>query len=378
MKNYYQILGVSETASDEEIRSAYRRLLQESLMDKERFDSVKQAFEALRTPDRRSAYDQSLLRANQDETPSAARKTGTARLSAMSEPEKTTAVSALPCPVCGHRNAAGEDYCSECGFLLSSTAQTSTPLQETSNVSRRPHLAGEQGEIFPLRAGVNTVGREHGDIVLPDKTVSRHHAHIVYDEDRGLYSVEDTDSTNGTSVNGQRLLPRVPHPVLPGDDVQFGSVPLKLVAFEKTAVMAVTDVPEENDDPHTEVVAELQLVRGTGPEEIPIVSGNNTIGRMPDNRICIRNDRYISGHHASIEAEQGVFRLIDVGSTNGTFLNGLRLTTNEAIAISEGDEITLGGTVYVFHQNIAGQVSAPAKNVSAPSDGDEPQDGEER
>jgi len=92
MKNYYQILGVSETASDDEIRSAYRRLLQESLMDKERFDAVKQAFEALRTPDRRAAYDQSLLRADREESPSPGRKTGTARLNPSGlEPEKPAA-----------------------------------------------------------------------------------------------------------------------------------------------------------------------------------------------------------------------------------------------------------------------------------------------
>lgn len=352
MKNHYQTLGVSETASDEEIRSAYRRLLQESLMDKERFDAVKQAFEALRTPDRRAAYDQGLLRAPQSDGMDSARKTGTARLSRgdSGDVEKSAASNPIPCPVCGHRNAPGEAYCAECGFLLASTAPASTALLETNGVTRRPHLVDEQGRTFSLRAGVNTVGREHGDIVLNDKTVSRHHAHIVYDEDRGLYSIEDTDSTNGTSINGQRLLPRVPHPVLPGDDVQFGSVPLKLVAFEKTAVMPVTATPPADDEPHTQIVAQLYLVRGSGPEEIPIAAGVNTIGRMPDNRICIRNDRYISGHHATIEAETALFRLIDHGSTNGTFLNGLRLTTNEAITINDGDEITLGGTVYVFRQ----------------------------
>ena len=372
MKNHYQILGVSETASDEEIRSAYRRLLQESLMDKERFDSVKQAFESLRTPDRRAAYDQSLLRTEHDEAPTPGKKTGTARLSAIgAEPEKTVVASSLPCPVCGHRNAVGEDYCGECGFLLTSTIQPQPSLQETTNVSRRPHLSGDAGQVFSLKAGVNTVGREHGDIVLPDKTVSRHHAHIVYDEDRGLYSVEDTDSTNGTAVNGQRLLPRVPHPVLPGDDVQFGSVPLKLVAFEKTAVMNVSEAEVVDPDGGSSIVAELQLVRGTGPEVITIIAGTNSIGRMPDNRICIRNDRYISGHHATVEAEQNVFRLIDVGSTNGTYLNGLRLTTNEAIAISEGDEITLGGTVYVFRQAVGGEVPPPKAKSAEPTDEEE-------
>ncbi|HEY3331848.1 MAG TPA: FHA domain-containing protein [Capsulimonadaceae bacterium] len=351
MKNYYQTLGVAETASDDEIRSAYRRLLQESLMDKERFDAVKEAFEALRTPDKRADYDRSLEK-SPAESQDSARKTGTARLSRRTpEVERTSTISAIPCPVCGHRNIPGEAYCGECGFLLSTSSGEEMPgMQETSNVTRRPHLTDEQGKIYPLRAGVNTVGRESGDVILADKTVSRHHSHIVYDEDRGLYSVEDTDSTNGTAVNGQRLLPRVPHPVLPGDDLQFGSVPLRLVAYEKTAVLpAVESTIVVAEESPSAIVAHLRLVRGTGPDLVSLTTGSNTIGRMPDNKICIRNDRYISGHHASVEAEATVYRLVDLGSTNGTFLNGLRLTTNEAIAISNGDEVTLGGTVYVFH-----------------------------
>ena len=350
MKNYYQVLGVSDTASEDEIRSAYRRLLQESLMDKDRFDAIKEAFEALRTTERRADYDRSMQGAPRagNSASDSAERTGTARLvRRMQEMDRTQAFIAVACPVCGHRNASGESYCTECGFLLASRPEVGA-MSEVGDVSHHPHLTGENGKIYPLRTGVNTVGRETGDIVLPDKTVSRHHAQLVYDEDRGIYSVEDTDSTNGTHVNNQRLLPKIPHPVLPGDDIQFGSVPLKLVAYEKTAIlMDQTDHVEANAAP---VAGVLRLARGTGADEITLVLGDNTIGRMPDNTICIRNDRYISGHHSRIEADPRFFRLVDLGSTNGTFLNGLRLTTNEAIAISDGDEITLGGTVYTFHR----------------------------
>ena len=358
MKNHYQTLGVTETASDEEIRSAYRRLLQESLTDKDRFDAVKEAFEAVRTPEKRAEYDRYLAGKPVVDPAEIARRTGTARLARRpAETERTGSLAIpVPCPVCGHRNQAGDAYCGECGFLLASPADAISPLQETADITRQPHLTDDNGKIYVLRPGVNTVGRETGDIVLPDKTVSRHHAHIVYDEDRGLYSVEDIDSTNGTSVNGQRLLPRIPHPVLPGDDIMFGSIPVRLVAHERTAILPVVQEPEPTvNSVVSEELAQLNLVRGTGPEEVTIVNGANTIGRMPDNRVCIRNDRYISGHHANIDADRRVFRLIDLGSTNGTFLNGLRLTTNEAIAISEGDEITIGGTVYVFTRDVSKQ-----------------------
>ena len=335
-------------------------------MDKDRFDAIKEAFEALRTPERRADYDRSLhgshkaVSAVED-----AKRTGTARLvRRMQEMDKTQAFVAVACPVCGHRNAAGESYCSECGFLLTSRPDSGASLAQSGDVAQNPHLISETGKVYPLRAGVNTVGRESGDIVLPDKTVSRHHAQLVYDEDRGIYSVEDTESTNGTHVNNQRLLPKIPHPILPGDDIQFGSVPLKLVAYEKTAIL--TEPTDELDSQQSAIVGVLRLARGSGLEEITLVLGNNTIGRMPDNSICIRNDRYISGHHSRIEADPRFFRLVDLGSTNGTFLNGLRLTTNEAIAISEGDEITLGGTVYTFHRSEAAPPAQSASKAGAP------------
>lgn len=73
------------------------------------------------------------------------------------------------------------------------------------------------------------------------------------------------------------------------------------------------------------------------------IEGTLTIGREPDNSIVL-GDTYLSGHHASLHrSEQGV-TVTDLGSRNGTFLNGMRLT--DARPLKVGDRLQIGYTVF--------------------------------
>jgi hypothetical protein len=141
------------------------------------------------------------------------------------------------------------------------------------------------------------------------------------------------------------LRPQNPHPVHPGDEILFGSVSLRLYGAREAAVpveKATPPPPREVKNP----VATLTLIRGTGPSELFLENGVNTIGRLPDNVLCLFDDRYISGFHAQIVVDGSLYRLIDLNSTNGTLLNGIRLTPSEEISISDGDEIALGSAEY--------------------------------
>jgi hypothetical protein len=67
-----------------------------------------------------------------------------------------------------------------------------------------------------------------------------------------------------------------------------------------------------------------------------------SIGRAANNDIAISNDEYASTRHARFEPRRdGVF-VEDVGSTNGTYVNGLRLTREQRLA--PGDLIRIGET----------------------------------
>ena len=75
------------------------------------------------------------------------------------------------------------------------------------------------GKTFDLDRGELTIGRDiHNDIVINDAEVSRHHARLV--AQGGGYVLEDMGSTNGTFVNGQRLMG--PHMLRLGEEISLG------------------------------------------------------------------------------------------------------------------------------------------------------------
>ena len=62
------------------------------------------------------------------------------------------------------------------------------------------------------------------------------------------------------------------------------------------------------------------------------------IGRSPDNDLMLR-DPATSGHHARIERRGSQFWIIDLGSTNGSLVNGEPIQEKE---LNHGDRITIG------------------------------------
>jgi pSer/pThr/pTyr-binding forkhead associated (FHA) protein len=73
-------------------------------------------------------------------------------------------------------------------------------------------------------------------------------------------------------------------------------------------------------------------------KEIPLEKETTTIGRKEDNDIVIDNHA-VSGHHAKILREEDDFFIEDLGSLNGTFVNGFKITKAE---LFKGDSILVG------------------------------------
>jgi pSer/pThr/pTyr-binding forkhead associated (FHA) protein len=71
-----------------------------------------------------------------------------------------------------------------------------------------------------------------------------------------------------------------------------------------------------------------------------------TIGRLSDCDVVVA-DKGASRRHAQLRSKDGVWTLTDLGSTNGTRLNGQTVQTR---ALEDGDRITIGTTVLEFQQ----------------------------
>lgn len=86
-----------------------------------------------------------------------------------------------------------------------------------------------------------------------------------------------------------------------------------------------------------------------GERQIVLLAGENVIGRAPDARILVDLAR-VSRRHARIVVTDGRAVLEDLGSKNGTFLRGERLTQPRELA--DGDEIWAGSLVLVFRSSL--------------------------
>ena len=79
-----------------------------------------------------------------------------------------------------------------------------------------------------------------------------------------------------------------------------------------------------------------------------IDSTSLTVGRSDDNDLPLDGDEYASAHHARFEPRRDGVYVEDIGSTNGTFVNGIRLTTNRRLV--PGDVVRIGETDLRFER----------------------------
>ena len=98
-------------------------------------------------------------------------------------------------------------------------------------------------------------------------------------------------------------------------------------------------------------------VDGVVVKEAQLTKDRTTLGRRPYNDIVI-DHLAVSGEHAVIALEKGAFVLQDRNSTNGTYVNGARVTTH---ALADKDRIEIGRHRIVYRA----QDDAPAAAAAA-------------
>ncbi len=204
----------------------------------------------------------------------------------------------------------------------------------------------------PLSGDETKIGRaKSNDIILGDPAVSREHAVIIIS--KGKLSLLDR-SSSGTFINKVKVSEKElhiddmitigPYSIFPREYTDEEDKPeLQTTCHEKTLSFSLlTDV-----DKKSFLLQHASLAFSKGPEEgqrYQINKEKITFGKQEDNDLVI-NDEFISRHHGEIYFRNGEFFIRDLGSKNGTFINGKRV---QGSILASGSRIETGNTGFDF------------------------------
>lgn len=152
------------------------------------------------------------------------------------------------------------------------------------------------------------------DYVVSEDTVSRYHAQMTI-TDSGEVFIRDLGSTNGTYIDGKKIAAETK--LVAGNVVRLGN---KVINWQEIA----------QKQPNATMVSS---------QPAPINAGQYLIGR--DEKCQIRfSQSEVSSRHAMLEKNaKGGGVITDLGSTNGTFVNGQRIFS--ATELKKGDVVLL-------------------------------------
>lgn len=208
----------------------------------------------------------------------------------------------------------------------------------------------ERREYVLTEGATATIGRmESNDICIPEQHVSRQHAVINYRD--GVFVITDLGSANGTFVNDRRI--DGPFPLASGDEIRLYVPVLRFSAV-------VTQEDERLAREHgtfitpTSRTGRGQLIITTGPQEgqaIPLLVSRVTVGRATSKaswEIALQ-DPSVSRPHAQLEFVDGAWVVTDLGSANGTVVNGTPVSDKGRV-LRDGDIISFGATLVLFRE----------------------------
>jgi hypothetical protein len=111
---------------------------------------------------------------------------------------------------------------------------------------------------------------------------------------------------------------------------------------------AVTGGPAERQLPSQPLPPRLVVVQSADQGQLPVgtaftITAVTTIGRGLHNSVPLAMDKHVSNNHALLFVRDGVIRVRDRGSTNGTHVNSVRI--QDETPLDDGDRISIGTTV---------------------------------
>lgn len=212
---------------------------------------------------------------------------------------------------------------------------------------------GEHSQVL-LSSGVNRIGSAaDAQVKLTHPSVALRHCEIQMQGEAATLAV--ADAANVVTVNGRPVTGTMA--VRPGDLIGFGPVQARLVAVEKV-VATVARAAAVDDTGATRVRMAvprfvLRGVSGAAFGKTYPVPGPVVIGRQQDCEISVASEE-ISRRHAQVKPTADGLMVEDLGSANGTFINGKRV---QAGLMRPGEELRL--------DNIRFMLVAPGMEIPA-------------
>jgi membrane fusion protein (multidrug efflux system) len=191
------------------------------------------------------------------------------------------------------------------------------------------------------------IGREpDNDLVLESHACSRYHAEILFE--KGVYRIVDLGSTNGVKVGGRKVSEHLlasDAKVTIGEHTLSFSIPQQ--ETPKTVMIdLLSGVPADRTTvmpslPEAPPILYLRFhVKGRDKSVKVVAGADYVIGRSQGSDLVL-DDTRCSGRHAAVSWVDGRFAIRDLGSANGTFVNGDRV---DQVELNTGDRVTIGRT----------------------------------
>ena len=195
-------------------------------------------------------------------------------------------------------------------------------------------------------SGRHVLGRDAGcDFTLSHKAVSRRHARLELRD--GRLTLTDLGSANGTFVNGKRVRESV---LDVGDEVRFDVKPFRVQGPDDSgrtttrpaagahATRVRSAVGAAGATPPAKPAGRLEVVGGMEAKSFGLTKAKCVIGRAAESDIELAADS-VSSRHAQLERTGDGWRLTDLQSTNGTFVNDRRV---DSAGLKPGDRVRFG------------------------------------
>jgi len=200
---------------------------------------------------------------------------------------------------------------------------------------------GDKEWTHEMEESITYIGRApENNVRLPDRHVSAKHCRIERTNEG--YIIFDLGGLNGTIVNGKQINEKR---LRPGDRIEIGK---SVIYFQRA--------PDHSD-------SILRVIEGKDEGRTFDLSGKlTTLGRHSSCDIRLK-DASVSNFHAVLEIVGHMLIVRDLNSTNGTFVNGVRV--KDFKRIEPGDRVKVGDTVLEVESRVVEErAPTPAEELT--------------